>query len=128
MSDSNHNLPYLKQIRQNLRNNLTFSEARLWSVLKNKQLLGRKFRRQHSIGNFIVDFFCHSEKLIIEIDGSSHDDVGTQNHDTERDEKLIKSGFTILHFKAVEIRDHLDNVLNEITANFESDRSYQDKK
>jgi len=58
MSKRLHNRKYLKQFRQDLRNEMTFSEARLWSCLKGKQLEGRKFRRQHSIGNYIVDFFC----------------------------------------------------------------------
>ena len=111
-------MPHLKKFRKELRNNLTFSEARLWTVLKNKQFQGRKFRRQHSIGNYIVDFFCYSENLIIEIDGSSHDNVGSNKHDIERDEVLTKQGFRILHFNAIEIRDNLDNVLNEIKGNF----------
>lgn len=65
----------------------------------------------------VVDFFCYSENLIVEIDGSSHDDIGTQQHDDKRDEELLKYGFKILRFSAIEIKDQLDRVLKEIEAN-----------
>jgi very-short-patch-repair endonuclease len=62
----------LKFFRSSLRNKSTSAEAVLWNILKSKKLNARKFRRQHSIGNYIVDFFCASEKLVIELDGSPH--------------------------------------------------------
>ena len=62
----------LKPFRSFLRNKATSSEAALWDILKSKQLDGRKFRRQCSIGRYIVDFCCPSEKLIIELDGDPH--------------------------------------------------------
>ena len=61
------NLPYLKGRRKELRKNLTPAEAGLWKMLKNKQLYGLKFRRQHSIENYIIDFYCPAIKLIIEL-------------------------------------------------------------
>ncbi len=67
-----HNRKYLKENRKMLRSNLTPAEAELWKHLKSSQLYGRKFRRQHSIGNFILDFYCPSEKLAIELDGQIH--------------------------------------------------------
>ena len=60
----------LKSFRSALRNRPTSAEAALWSILKSKNLEGRKFRRQYSIGSYIVDFCCPSEKLIIELDGA----------------------------------------------------------
>jgi len=60
-----------RQTRKNLRNKLTFYEIILWSKLKNHQINNRKFR-QHSIGNYIVDFFCPKLKLVIEVDGANH--------------------------------------------------------
>jgi len=60
----------LKFFRSSLRNKSTSAEAELWNILKSKKLNARKFRRQHSIGNYIVDFFCASEKLVIELDGN----------------------------------------------------------
>jgi very-short-patch-repair endonuclease len=62
----------LKFFRSSLRNKSTSAEAVLWNILKSKKLNSRKFRRQHSICNYIVDFFCASEKLVIELDGNQH--------------------------------------------------------
>jgi very-short-patch-repair endonuclease len=66
------NMKSLKFFRSSLRNKSTSAEAVLWNILKSKKLNSRKFRRQHSIGNYIVDFFCASEKLVIELDGNPH--------------------------------------------------------
>lgn len=66
-----HDKPTLRNNRKELRQNLTSAEAFLWKHLQNKKFEGRKFRRQHSIDNFIVDFYCTSEKLIIELDGEA---------------------------------------------------------
>ena len=62
----------LKFFRLSLRNKSTSAESVLWNILKSKKLNARKFRRQHSIGNYIVDFYCASEKLVIELDGNPH--------------------------------------------------------
>jgi len=67
-----NNLPNLKQSRKDFRNNLTPAEIKLWKCLQNKQLDGKKFRRQHSIGSYIIDFDCPSEKIAIELDGQFH--------------------------------------------------------
>jgi very-short-patch-repair endonuclease len=66
------NIPSLTEKRKALRNNLTSAEATLWLCLKNKQLEGKRFRRQFSIGNYIVDFYCPEQKLAIELDGQGH--------------------------------------------------------
>lgn len=68
-------------------------------MLKNRQLDGLKFRRQHSIGNFIVDFYCSSEKLIIELDGHYHGDYIQIRKDSERDKKLEEKGYKVLRFE-----------------------------
>ena len=83
-----HNRKYLKDNRKALRNNLTSAEATLWNHLKQKQLQGRKFRRQHSILNYIVDFYCPKEKLIIELDGANHLNFAQSLKDKERDNEL----------------------------------------
>ena len=67
-----NNKPSLKPYRKQLRNNLTSAEATLWKHLQRKQLEGRKFRRQHSVGNYILDFYCPAEKLCVELDGAAH--------------------------------------------------------
>ncbi len=67
-----HNRIELKTFRKKLRNHSTSAEAVLWTYLKHRQLDGRKFRRQYSIGNYIVDFYCAEEQLVIELDGEDH--------------------------------------------------------
>src|SRR5215470_7411657 len=63
-----HNRPYIQDRRTNLRRRLTPAEATLWKALQSSKLDGRKFRRQHSVGNYILDFYCDSERLAIELD------------------------------------------------------------
>ena len=67
-----NNKPELKPFRKQLRNHSTSAEATLWTYLQKSQLQNRKFRRQHSLGNFVADFYCSSEKLAIELDGEDH--------------------------------------------------------
>jgi very-short-patch-repair endonuclease len=79
---------------------------------------GRRFRRQHSIGNIIVDFFCFAENMIIEVDGTVHDSFASEMDDNDRDNYLEKKGFKILRFKAIEIKDNLEAVLEKVVENF----------
>jgi very-short-patch-repair endonuclease len=72
MKEKIHNVKQLKERRKQLRNSLTSAEAKLWGLLKDSQLENRKFRRQHSVGPYILDFYCPSEKLCIELDGEIH--------------------------------------------------------
>lgn len=82
---------------------MTPAEARLWTLLRNGQVKGRKFRRQHTIGPYTVDFFCEEEGMIIELDGNAHDNVGSQRYDFERDEWLKQQGFTVMRFRNSEL-------------------------
>ncbi|HBR54446.1 MAG TPA: cytosine methyltransferase [Flavobacteriaceae bacterium] len=118
MNEKLHNWKHLKQRRKELRNNATLSEKRLWNFIKNSQLEGRKFRRQHSIANYIVDFYCPSEKLIIELDGGVHNNTVNQNHDFERQGFLVDKGFTVIRFQNSAIKDSIEQVLTEISNNF----------
>lgn len=93
----------LKLFRSSLRNNSTSAEAVLWDMLKSKNIDGRKFRRQHSIGNYIVDFYCASEKLVIELDGNPHGEYYKIEEDKKRDQYLESLGFSILRYKQVGI-------------------------
>ena len=113
-----HNLPHLKHLRKELRNEGTSAEAVLWTYLKNKQLSGRKFRRQHSIKNFIVDFYCPKEALIIELDGQEHYTVSGQASDELRDQHLTLMGFRILRFENKAVLECIDAVLDEIKSCF----------
>ena len=69
-----HTRPYLQTFRTKLRSNLTPAEATLWRMLKGSKLQGRKFRRQHSVANYILDFYCPAERLAVELDGQVHRD------------------------------------------------------
>lgn len=113
-----HNRKYLEEQRKILRGNLTSAEATLWKFLQRKQLKGRKFRRQHSIENYIVDFYCPSEKLIIELDGAFHLDFAKQNYDYERTLRLEELGFTVVRFENNAVFKHLNMVLEDIKQHF----------
>lgn len=116
-----HNRLNLKEKRQDLRNHLTPAEAFLWTHLKSKKLKGRKFNRQHSIGNYIVDFYCASEKLIIELDGEVHNNPITEEYDKHRTEYLNQMGYQVLRFENKMVFDYLDSVLKEITDSFKDE-------
>ena len=79
-----NNLEYLKPTRKSLRHNLTPAEATFWIAIKNGNLEGKKFRRQHSVGNYILDFYCASEKLAIELDGEVHFNDQARESDSKR--------------------------------------------
>ena len=89
----------LKSFRSSLRNRSTSSEVAFWEMLKSRKLDGRKFRRQYSIGYYIVDFCCPSEKLIIELDGDSHGEYHKIQEDEIRDNYPEGFGFTVLRFE-----------------------------
>ena len=82
-----------------MRNNSTPAEVQLWKLLKNKQVKGLKFRRQHSIENYIVDFYYPEIKLAIELDGQTHASHARQNLDRERDACIKELGITVLRFE-----------------------------
>ncbi len=114
MRNQLYNQPHLKKVRQSLRNNTTSAEGTLWMYLRNKQLNGRKFRRQFSIGNYVVDFFCTSEKLAIELDGKEHYTVVGQMQD-ERKEMFLKSeGIKVIRFENREVFENPEAVVVEI--------------
>lgn len=118
MRNQLYNQVHLKQVRQELRKNTTSAEGTLWMYLRNKQLDGRKFRRQFFIGNFVVDLYCPSEKLAIELDGKSHyDSIGLSND--ERKENFLKeNGIVVLRFENKKIFSTPERVLEEIKMHF----------
>ena len=113
-----NNITYLKDTRKYLRKHMTEAELVLWSVLKGKKLGGRKFRRQHGIGFYIADFYCPSEKLIIELDGQHHYTAECIANDTERDEYFNQMNIKVLRFEKKEVLNDLTGVLRKIKANF----------
>ncbi|WP_299312387.1 endonuclease domain-containing protein [uncultured Aquimarina sp.] len=102
-----HNRKHLETLRKDLRNNGTSAEAFLWKYLQKSQVKGRKFRRQHSIGNYIVDFYCPKEKLIIELDGEIHNKPEVHDNDQKRTEYLESLGFIVIRFENKMVFDNL---------------------
>lgn len=90
----------------------------MWIALQNKQLENRKFRRQHSIGNYIVDFYCPSEKLAIELDGAEHFTLEGSDYDFNRDKYLNSLGIKVLRFENKNIFNNLEAVLEQIKSSF----------
>lgn len=95
------------------RKNMTLSEQILWNVIR-KKYFGVRFLRQHVIGDYIVDFICIEEKLIIEVDGGYHSEPKQQNEDQQREEWLKAHGFRVIRFKNEEIMNELPKVINII--------------
>jgi very-short-patch-repair endonuclease len=108
----------LKFFRSSLRNKSTSAEADLWIMLKSRKLDSRKFRRQHSIGNYIVDFYCASEKLVIELDGNPHGEYHKIEKDIKRDQYLENLGIIILRFENRLVFQEPEFVKNEIRKTF----------
>lgn len=96
-----------------LRNNPTFAESLLWEYLRTKPL-GHKFRRQHPIGIYIADFYCHSLKLIIEVDGSIHDSAEAKAKDESRENILATEGIKFLRFRNEDIAANSSNAIKMI--------------
>ena len=101
------------QIRaQQLRQEQTTAETVLWSHLRNRQLDGFKFRRQHMIGRFIVDFCCAEQRLIVEIDGLVHDQQA--DYDQARTEALQTAAYRLIRYTNDQVEQHIDAVLADL--------------
>ncbi len=110
----------LKEFRKELQNNLTPAEAVMWNALQKKQLEERKFRRQHNIGNYIVDFYCPKEKLVIELDGAAHYTPEGSDQDEKRDGYMTGLNIKVLRFENRDVFNNLDAVLEVIKSNFKN--------
>ncbi|MEI6899439.1 MAG: endonuclease domain-containing protein [Bacteroidota bacterium] len=113
-----NNIPRLKERRQQLRSHSTSSEATLWKSLQKSQLAGRKFRRQHSIGPFIVDFYCPAEKLAVELDGAIHFKPENIKYDKKRTEYIEQFGIRVIRIENVNVFTNLTAVLEYIKDHF----------
>lgn len=108
------NHPKKKSFRRKLRNNLTPAEATLWLSLKNKQLNGRRFKRQVSFGSYVVDFYCPSEKLVIELDGPYHQITRRISYDEKRTRYLESLGLRVVRFKNRQVFESREELLETI--------------
>src|SRR5678816_3512575 len=105
--------PKLKGLAKRLRQNMTFSEVKLWNEIKNGKLMGYDFDRQRPIGNFIVDFYCKDLKLAIEIDGVTHEDEDILLKDKIRQEELETFGVACLLYNALLVLNKVEAVVRE---------------
>ena len=104
----------LYQYGRELRQSSTKAEKILWEYLRNRNLDGLKFRRQHPIDKFIADFYCHQKKLVVELDGAVHDDNMNAQYDEARTYELKGSGIKVIRFRNCEVENSISFVLNEI--------------
>ena len=104
--------PEKMEIAKNLRNNMTYSEKLLWEKLKGKQMCGLRFRRQHPIDLFIVDFYCHQVRLVVEIDGEIHSQQ--IEYDDGRSAEMEKVGIKVIRFMNFEVQNDIEKVISEI--------------
>jgi len=106
--------PELMRIAGDLRKSMTPAERVLWERLRNRQVRGYRFRRQHPIKNFIVDFFCYEAMLIIEVDGSVHDEIKQSERDEQRTLILKRLGIKVIRFSNYEVINLTDQVITKI--------------
>ncbi|MFN0141737.1 MAG: endonuclease domain-containing protein [Pyrinomonadaceae bacterium] len=113
-----HSLPRVGEFRKELRKNLTPAEATFWRIVKNSKFEGRRFCRQHSVGNYILDFYCPSEKPAVELDGARHFSSLGSAEDRDRTVYLESKGIRVLRFENREVFEETEWMLDVIRASF----------
>jgi len=108
----------VKEKRRALRKEMPPAEVILWNILRGKSLSGFKFRRQYSIGPYIVDFYCSQLKLAIEIDGESHVVEGAETRDRERQAFIESKGVHVLRFTNTDVYESLEGIAAQIASRF----------
>jgi len=103
-------------LARNSRKNQTLAEQLLWSKLRSRGLSEFKFRRQHPIDNYILDFYCNEVHLAIEIDGGQHTEKEVMEKDNERTAHLNQKGIRVIRFWNNDVLEHTNEVLEEIYA------------
>ena len=104
----------LKSRRRQLRKNQTPHKGYLWSYLRNRKLGGYKFYRQFSFGNYVLDYYCQTKRIAVELDGSQHQNDGENTCAKQKKEYLAKYGVKTLRFWNGRVRYDIDGVLDEI--------------
>jgi len=115
-----YNVSSKKEFRKALRNSLTAPEAVLWASLQRRQLAGKKFRRQVSIGPYIVDFYCAERRLVIELDGAAHFSPTIDEYEAARTNYLQREGLTVIRFENRELKEDIEAVLDRIRRELET--------
>ncbi len=103
-----------KEFSRHLRQTQNTYEDLLWQLLRNRRRCNKKFRRQHPIGPYTADFYCAEERLVIEIDGSSHFSEEGRRHDEARDRFMNSQGIRVLRFTGKQVEFETDSVLEKI--------------
>lgn len=103
-----------REKRKLLRNNMTEAERILWHRIRNRQIHGKRFRRQFSIGPYIADFYCPELRLVIEIDGDVHLKVDAIEYDQVRDKYITSLNIKVIRFTNYEVYNNIDEVLNKL--------------
>ena len=103
-----------KRVRKKLRKSARAAEAVLWTYIQDRKLLGKKFRRQSSVGPYIVDFYCPECRLIVELDGAPHFAPQAEEYEKRRTEYLRDAGLTVLRFENKAVRENIEFVLETI--------------
>jgi very-short-patch-repair endonuclease len=109
-----YRLPSIKVVARKLRGKMTPSEKKLWQAIRKRQLGGLKFLRQHPIGSSVVDFYCHEQRLAVEVDGLMHQDEDVVKRDRERQELIEKYGIRFYRCTSDAVEGDLEVVLEEI--------------
>ena len=104
--------PDVMELAKSLRNAMTYHEKLLWEKLKGKQVCGVRFRRQHAISFFIVDFYCHDAMLVVEVDGEIHSNKG--DYDAGRSAEMEKFGIKVIRFTNFEVENSIEKVIMRI--------------
>jgi very-short-patch-repair endonuclease len=99
-----------------LRRKQTPTESLMWELLRDRRFMGLKFRRQHQVGDYLVDFYCDERKLALELDGPAHSDPAQMKHDKTRDAYLTAIGLTVLRFQNDDLIGDTEQVLQRIAA------------
>ena len=105
--------------RRNLRRNAPPAEVILWQKLRGGQITSAKFRRQYSVGRFVLDFYCAEVKLGIELDGASHEDEAAQSYDSARQAAIEALGITVLRFTNEQVYGQLGVIVENIALRVE---------
>lgn len=108
--------PMRVQVARELRARMTRSETLLWRELRARQLDGAKFRRQHPLGPFFLDFYCEAHRLAIEVDGSAHESASARRYDAERQALIESAGIRVLRVRSGDVERNLKDVLAAIRA------------
>ena len=109
-----HNRKSLKPLRKHLRNHSTAAEATLRKMVQKSKIGGFKFRRQHSVGKFVLDFYCPELQLTIELDGEPHADLINIAMDAERDSWLYEQGITVIRYENRWVYEFPDVIIDDI--------------